>query len=46
MQDVVYEHVALYAKIVQTVRASVPTQWANPIRPNIHSCASSRVGRV
>ena len=44
MQDVVHENVALYAKIVRTVRASVPTQWADPIRPSVHGRASSDVG--
>jgi len=46
MQDVMHEHVALCTEIVQTVRASVPPQWANPIRPGVHSCASSRISRA
>ena len=46
MQDVVYEHVALCAKIIRTVRASVPTQWADPIRPRVHSRASFEVVRA
>jgi hypothetical protein len=46
MQDVVHEYVALWTEIVGAVRASVPAEWANPIRSGIRRPASSSVGRV
>jgi hypothetical protein len=35
MQDVMHKHVALWAKIVRAVCASVSAEWANPIRSGI-----------
>ena len=35
MQDVMHEYVALWTEIVGAVRASVPAEWANPIRSGI-----------
>lgn len=46
MQYVMYKHVALRAEIVQTVRASVPTQGAYPIRSGVHGRAASSTSRV
>ena len=44
MQDVMHEHVTLCTEIVRTVRASVPTQRAYPIRSSVRTSRS--VGRV
>ena len=46
MEDVVHEYVALYTEIIRAVRASVPTQQADPIRPGVHGGSAGSIGRV
>ena len=46
MEDIMHEYVTLYTEIVRAVRASVPTQQADPIRPGVHGGSAGSIGRV